>query len=134
MSEEFGGIGAAEYAKQAKLRGEKHYAAMESDSGGFTPRGFSVEKGDAIVDRVHSWAKYFAPIGADTVRLGGSGTDVEPLGDLGTALFGYLPDSQRYFDYHHSDYDDIRAVNPRELHLGAASMAILTYLLSEQGL
>ena len=49
-------------------------------------------------------------------------------------LSGYSPDSQRYFDYHHTAADTFDAVNKRELELGAASMAALVYLIDKYGL
>jgi hypothetical protein len=44
-------------------------------------------------------------------------------------LIGYVPDSQRYFDYHHTENDVFEAVNERELHLGAAAIGSLVWLL-----
>jgi carboxypeptidase Q len=49
-------------------------------------------------------------------------------------LIGYLPDSQRYFSYHHTKEDTFDKVNRRELELGAAAMAALTYLIDFNGL
>lgn len=134
MSEEFGAFGALEYAKQAKVNHEKHIAAIESDHGGFTPRGFILNGSDAVNDLLHSWSQYFAPIYADSVRRGEAETDVEPLGEFGIPLFSLNVDSQRYFDYHHAVGDGLSAVNARELHLGAAAMAILSYLITTQGI
>jgi len=45
-----------------------------------------------------------------------------------------LPESQRYFDIHHTAEDSIDKVNPRELQLGAAAMAALVYLVDQHGL
>jgi hypothetical protein len=47
---------------------------------------------------------------------------------------GLHVNSQRYFDYHHAASDTIDKVNKRELNLGSAAMAALSYLLSEYGL
>ena len=58
-----------------------------------------------------------------------SGLDITPK-----SLFGFLPDSQRYFDYHHTSIDHIEAVNKRELEMGAASMTALVWLLDKYGL
>lgn len=52
----------------------------------------------------------------------------------GVTVAGLTPDSQRYFDYHHSAIDTIDKVNPRELHLGAAALASLIWLVDTQGL
>jgi len=49
-------------------------------------------------------------------------------------LFGFVPDSQRYFDYHHTAIDNFDAVNRRELDLGTASMTSLVFLLDKYGL
>ena len=44
-------------------------------------------------------------------------------------FIGYRPESQRYFDFHHSARDNINAIHPRSLEMGAASMSALFYLL-----
>jgi hypothetical protein len=62
------------------------------------------------------------------------GVDIGPLGESGTILVGLVPDSQRYFDVHHSGTDTLDKVHPRELQLGANAMALLAWLLSEEGI
>ena len=47
---------------------------------------------------------------------------------------GLIPDSQRYFDYHHAANDKFDAVDKRELELGAATMASLIYLIDQKGI
>ena len=49
-------------------------------------------------------------------------------------LMEYIPDSQRYFDLHHSANDVYSEVHPREMELGSAALAIMAYLISEEGL
>jgi len=134
MAEEFGGMGAKEYAAQAKAKGEKHYAAMESDSGGFAPVGFGVSGTEKQVATAKSWAPYLAPFHADSIRNRGGGTDIEPLRPLGAVTIGYIPDASHYFDFHHSSRDRIDAVNAEEVQAGAGAMATLTYLIAEKGL
>jgi carboxypeptidase Q len=133
MAEELGGIGANEYAARAKEKGEKHYAAIESDRGGAAPVGFAVEGSEKNLAAVKRWAPYLAPLHADLIEKGGSGTDVEPLAPLGAITIGYVPESTHYFDYHHSARDRIEAVDAKELNGGAAAMAVLSYLLAEKG-
>jgi hypothetical protein len=134
MAEELGAFGAKEYASQAKAKGEKHLAAIESDSGGFAPVGFAVDGSDGAVAAVKRWAPYLAPLHAATIEKGESGVDVAPLGALGAITLGVVTDSTHYFDFHHSARDRIEAVDINELHAGAAAMAVLTYLLAEKGM
>jgi hypothetical protein len=134
MAEEFGAFGAREYARQVKAKGEKHLAAIESDSGGFAPVGFVVDGNDGALAAVKRWAAYLAPLHADSVEKGEGGVDVAPLGALGAVPMGYMSDSTHYFDFHHSARDRIEAVDKKELHAGAAAMATLAYLLAEKGL
>lgn len=134
INEENGLRGAREYARVADSLGLRHLAAIESDRGAFTPRGFYVDKADTtLIDKLNRWLPYLQKADIDWVRKGGSGADVSRIKNVG-ALIGYVPDSQRYFDFHHSDNDVFAAVNPREFELGAAAMAIMAYLLSEEGL
>jgi hypothetical protein len=135
MNEENGVRGGQKYAQLAQQNNEKNIAAIESDRGGFTPKEFFVEGNNSqALPKVIAWQKLFEPYGLTGIRQGESGTDIQPLKPLGTTLIGYVPDSQRYFDYHHTSIDTFDKVNKRELELGAAAMASLVYLLSEYGL
>lgn len=132
MDEEQGGSGAAAYAEYAKTSKEKHIAAMESDSGGFAPRSFGCSLKDT--KRLNKWLPALSMFEIDKINGGGGGgADVGPLAQFGAVLFGLQPESQRYFDYHHSDKDTIDKVHPRELELGALSMATLAWFISEDG-
>jgi hypothetical protein len=134
MNEENGLRGGIEYAKQAQLKKEKHLAAMESDRGGFTPRGFTVPTDAVAKERVRSWKPLLEPYGLSDFSQEGGGADIGPLANQGVHLLGFLPDSQRYFDYHHTPEDTFDKVNKRELELGSASMAALLYLIDLYGL
>jgi len=136
MNEENGTRGGNEYARLAAANKEIHVAAIESDGGGFTPRGFTVEGDPATVAKLAKFAPLLVPYHAAEVTAGHSGTDIEPLQEAvhPKALIGYKCDSQRYFDIHHTAADTFDKVNRRELELGGASMASLIYLLSKYGL
>jgi hypothetical protein len=129
MNEENGLRGGKKYAEEAKLNHENHIAALESDSGGFTPRGFSIDANGKNQELIESWKSLLAPYGLHDINEGHSGSDIGPLKSETITLVGYRPDSQRYFDYHHAANDTFDKVNKRELELGAASMASLVYLL-----
>ena len=134
MNEENGLRGGREYARIAKLSGHKYLAAIESDAGGFSPRGFSVDGDPEALATLQGWATLLEPYDLHKMDPGYGGADIGPLRELGTACIGLRPDAQRYFDYHHAPSDKFEAVNKRELVLGAAAMAALTYLISENGL
>lgn len=134
MNEENGLRGAKEYAKQAEQSGQTHIAAIESDRGGFTPRGFHVEGSKAALTKIQSWKPILEPYGLHQLDEGHGGADVGPLKTEKNVLIGFVPDSQRYFDHHHSANDTFDTVNKRELELGAASIAALVYLIDQYGI
>lgn len=133
MNEENGLRGGKAYAAKERPT-EKHIAAIESDMGGFAPRGFGVEADSTILAKITGWAYLFESIDADRIQKGGGGADISELARKGIPTIGLTVGSQRYFDYHHSDNDTIDTVNERELELGATALAILAYVLAEEGL
>ena len=134
MNEENGLRGGNAYADNALLTGEMHIFALESDAGGFTPRGFSFNCSEEEFSQIKSWKPLFKPYLIHYFEKGGSGADVRPLKNKYNVLAGLRPDSQRYFDHHHAENDTFEAVNKRELELGAATMASLIYLYDKYGL
>jgi hypothetical protein len=127
MNEENGGRGGKAYADDAKQSNKKFIAAFESDGGGFTPEGFSI-------DKIYSWQELFVPYHITKWNKGGNGgADVSQLKDLNTCLIELDVDGQRYFDYHHTANDKFENVNKRELEMGGAAMAMLVWLISEYG-
>ncbi len=133
MNEENGGRGGKKYAEAAKASGKKHIAAIESDAGGFSPRGFTFKGDSMAMKQVMSWQQQFYPYLLHVWRPGYGGADINHMEDQGTLLIGFSPDSQRYFDLHHADTDTFDKINKRELELGAASMASLAWMISEYG-
>ena len=134
MNEENGLRGGTEYAKVAKEKGENHIFALESDSGGFTPRGFSFDtSNDAFVTKAQEWKPLFEPYYIHQFEKGYGGADIGPLKNETVVLAGFVPDSQRYFDYHHAKNDTFDAINKRELELGTATMASMIYLIDKYG-
>ena len=134
MNEENGGRGGKKYEEVSKLNNENHIFALESDSGGFSPRGFSFECDESNFQKVNSWKYLFEPYLIHNFIKGGTGSDIDPLTSKKIVKAGLQPDSQRYFDYHHAANDTFDAVNKRELELGAATMASLMYLFDQYGI
>ena len=134
MNEENGGRGGKKYEELSKANNENHIFALESDSGGFTPRGFSFDTDQANLTKIQTWKGLFEPYLIHSFTKGHSGADIEPLTSSKIIKAGLHPDSQRYFDYHHAANDNFDGVNKRELELGAATMAALMYLIDQNGL
>ena len=128
-NEENGLRGGNKYAAEAMLNNEKHFFALESDAGGFTPRGFSFDTSDKEFKTIKKFETLFIKYGMNNFFIGGSGADIGPLKDSKVILAGLRPDTQRYFDYHHAASDTFDKINKRELELGAAAMTALVYLL-----
>ena len=134
MNEENGLRGGRKYAELAEENGEKHIAAMESDRGGFLPVGFGISGTEAQQNKMIAWRSLFEPYQIYQFKKGGGGADISPLRTQNVPLIGFIPDSQRYFKYHHTGIDNFEAVNQRELELGAAAMTALIYLIDQYGL
>lgn len=136
-NEENGLAGGLTYAKESNALNEFHLAALESDAGGFSPRGFSFEADTSVFKtyykQVSKWLPLLESYGLH-FEMGGSGADISPLKSQKGLLIGLRPDSQRYFDFHHTANDLIEHVNKRELELGAAAMASLVFLIDKYGL
>jgi hypothetical protein len=138
MNEENGAKGGKKYAEIAIENKENHIVAIESDAGGFSPRGFEVDGNYEIVNSclklLEKWKPLFVPYGVYSFSKGFGGVDIKGLKECNTALLGLRPDTQRYFDYHHALTDNIDAVNRRELELGATTIASMVYLFSKYGI
>lgn len=135
MNEENGLRGAKAYAAIADSLNEKHIAGIESDRGGFAPRGFHLDGDSLQIEKIRSFKELLLPYGLYDFEKGGSGADIGQLkkGQERILLAGYVPDSQRYFDFHHANTDVFKSVNKRELELGSASIAALMYLITQYG-
>jgi len=138
MNEENGQRGAKTYAQAAEAANENCLMAIESDRGGFTPRGFTVDAEETLLadklGAVQRFLPLLLPYNIHFIEKGFSGVDIKHLKPQKVTCIGLVPDSQRYFDYHHTPNDTFDKVNKRELNMGAAAMASLMYLVSEHGL
>jgi hypothetical protein len=134
MDEEIAQRGGIEYARQASLKNEKHYFALEADRGALMPKGFGVSASKERTDKILALKKYFEPYGINYFVNGGGGVDISPLKEFGIPLASYIPDMQRYFDFHHSGNDTFEQVNFREFQLGSAAIASFIYLIDRNDL
>ncbi|MGO4710252.1 M28 family peptidase [Chryseobacterium sp. 2TAF14] len=130
-NEENGLKGDLQYGKTVKENNEKHLFALESDAGGFSPRGIALEMDDDKISQIKSWSPLFLPYGAYDFDGRYSGADISPLKAMGIPTAELVPDSQRYFDIHHTEEDTFEKVNRRELLLGATIMAQMIYMIDK---
>jgi carboxypeptidase Q len=134
-NEENGTRGGKKYAEEAVAKGEKHVFALESDEGGFTPRGIGFSGTEEQYAKVAKWRDLLCTYGGCEIVRGGGGSDIGALAtSLKTPEGSLMPDSQRYFDYHHARNDIFENVNKRELELGAVNIAAFIYLVDKYGL
>lgn len=133
-NEENGTAGAQAYF--ARHQGETHVAAIESDSGAFSPQGVSVEMQDKrseeiAAEQLQQIVGLTGALNATRVDMGFSGVDVSPLKQIGTACMGLRVDGRLYFNTHHTHADTVDKVNPEELTDCAATLAVLAWALAE---
>jgi hypothetical protein len=131
MNEENGLRGALAYRDAHLQELGQHVLAVESDRGGFAPRGFSSAAQGETRATLAAIAALLEPIGAGALFFGGGGADVQPLEAHGVLTAGLVPEAARYFDVHHSEHDVLAAVHPRELNLGAGALAAFAYVAAE---
>lgn len=134
MNEENGLKGGYAYADSAKANNEEHILGIESDAGGFSPRGFMLDMSDGKKQQITKYSNLLLPYGIYDFSMKGGGADISPMHRAGMPAAGLLPDPQRYFDLHHTAKDVFETVNHRELKLGAVAMAHLVYLIGMHGL
>ncbi|MFS4470192.1 M28 family peptidase [Chryseobacterium sp. T20] len=130
-NEENGTKGGKQYGKVVKENNEKHLFAIESDAGGFSPRGISLEMNEPQRNQIKSWINLFLPYGVYNFEGKYSGSDIAPLHEMGVPTAELVPDPQRYFDIHHTEEDTFEKVNRRELLLGSAVMTQLIYMIDK---
>jgi carboxypeptidase Q len=135
MDEEFGGTGGRFYAAAEERKGERHLMAIESDRGGFLPLGLAGGGSDAAALRkFRSLGALLRPLGVMSIGPGGGGVDIGPLVAQRTIPAAVVTDAQSYFDYHHSARDVLDSVPPRELEIQAVIMAVVAYVLAQEGI
>ncbi len=135
-NEENGLRGGTGYAEAHAAEIAKHTAALESDAGGFAPRGLQVavggERGEEVAAQIADLLTLLAPLGATAMtRSEHAGADIGPLTRQGVLGLGLLVDSRSYFDIHHTPADTLDKVDPAALADGVAAVAVIAYVLAE---
>jgi carboxypeptidase Q len=130
-NEENGTRGGTGYRDAHRAQLDDHILAMESDGGVFAPRGFGFTGSDSARRMIREIATLLRGIGADSIGAQGGGADIGPIMQLGVPGMGLEVDGSRYFWFHHSEADTMDKLDPREMALCVATMAVMAYVVAD---
>jgi carboxypeptidase Q len=130
-NEENGLRGGNAYRDTHRAALDKHIAAIESDAGVFKPQGFGFTGSDSAFALVRQIGTLLEAIGAGSILRGGGGADIGPIMALGVPGMGLNVDGTRYFWYHHTEADTVDKLDPHDVALCVATMAIMAYVLAD---
>ncbi len=130
-NEENGGRGGQGYRDVHRAAVDKHVLAIESDGGVFKPLGFGFTGSDAAFETVKQIGTLLDRIGSGAITRGGGGADIGPIMALGVPGMGLTVDGTKYFWYHHTDADTIDKLDPREMALCVATMAVMAFIVAD---
>lgn len=132
-NEENGLRGGNAYRDAHRTELAKHVLAIESDSGVYRPEGFGLAATAPLQVRsnMQEIAKLLSGIGADGIAPTGGGADIGPIMREGVVGASLDVDGAHYFDIHHTPADTLDKVNPRELALCVATMAVMAYVVAD---
>jgi carboxypeptidase Q len=147
-NEENGLRGGRAYAADHADEVDRHFAAMESDTGNGLADGFRFDlraaalgegateeelaaardRGKALLEEL---GPLLEPLGAAKVHLSYGGADIGPLAEAGVPALGVNHDTAEYFRIHHTGADTFDRIDLRDMQTNAASMAIMLFALAE---
>jgi carboxypeptidase Q len=130
-NEENGSRGGNGYRDQHLDEIDDHVLAMESDGGVFKPAGFGFTGSDAARAMVEDIATLLERIEAGAMGPSGGGADIGPIMRMGVPGMGLQVDGSRYFWYHHTEADTIDKLDPHEVALSVATMAVMAYVVAD---
>ena len=135
-NEENGLRGGKAYAKEHVDEMPLHVAAIESDSGVFEPRGYSVQCEDEgrqarAAEQLRDAVSLLSSLAPVSVTTGHSGADISPMKPHGVMLMGHRVEGSIYFDYHHTHADTLDKVDPVDLSKNVAALATMAYILAD---
>jgi hypothetical protein len=161
VNEENGGAGGRAYRKLVGDKIGDDVAAIEMDGGAERPLGMgyggfggprraagsatgaapvrraevdmstlSAEERQSFVS-LQDIASLLGSIGADTVSMGGGGSDIGPLVADGVPSLSPRTVEAHYFDWHHTEADTLDKVDPVEFRKNAAMLSVVAYVLAD---
>jgi carboxypeptidase Q len=132
-NEENGARGGDAYRDAHRAEIAKHILVIESDSGCYRPEGFGLATTAPPQARANfiEIAKLLTGIRADRIAANGGGTDINPMMKEGVVGASLNVDGTKYFEIHHTAADTLDKVNPQELALCVAAMAVMAYTVAD---
>lgn len=130
-NEENGGRGGAAYRDTHRAELDRHVLALESDGGVFRPTGFGFTGSDGARALIRQIAPLLRRVGADSIGPTGGGADIGPIMALGVPGMGHQVDGSRYFWYHHTEADNVDKLDPREVAMNVAAIAVMAYVVAD---
>jgi carboxypeptidase Q len=143
VNEENGLSGGRAYAEAHAAEAQSIVAAIEADTGSGPPLGFSFdlrnpatgeadpEAGARAVAALQPLVHLLRSSGAVTLTVGGSGSDISPLVELGVPGLGLSQDTSGYWPIHHTAADTLDKVDPVLLARNTAALAVMGWVLAE---
>jgi carboxypeptidase Q len=132
-AEEIGVHGGKAYLEAHRHELDRHLLALESDSGSYEPRGFTIDADNFVITELIGRAAPLARLAPDdwSVHRGGSGADIGSIVREGVIGVGHRVDNPHYFDVHHSRADTFEKVDPDILARNVAAIAGFAYVVAE---
>ena len=132
-NEENGLRGGNGYRDAHRAELPKHVLAIEADSGVYRPQGFGLSDKAPLQARANlqEVAKLLAGIDADRIAENGGGADIGPIMLEGVVGASFNVDGSRYFEIHHTDADTLDKIDPKNLALCVATMAVVAYTVAD---
>jgi carboxypeptidase Q len=132
-NEENGLRGGNGYRDAHRAEIAKHIIAIESDSGIYRPEGFGLDATAPLLARANMLeiAKLLRGIDADRIAANGGGADIGPIVREGVVGANLDVEGSRYFDIHHTQADTLDKIDPRDLSLCVATMAVMAYTIAD---
>ena len=132
-NEENGLRGGTAYLEAHRAELAKHILAIESDSGTYRPEGFGLAAAASPQARadLEEIAKLLGGIRASRIAPNGGGADIGPLMRAGVIGASLDVDGTHYFDIHHTPADTLDKIDPQDLALCVAAMAVMAYTVAD---
>jgi carboxypeptidase Q len=130
-NEENGLRGALDYRERYKSQLANHVLMFESDSGVFKPTGFGFSGTDSARRTIQEIASLLEGIGTGTISGSGGGADIGPSVQAANIPSMSLDADGNYFLIHHTPADTVDKIDPKDMAVASASIAVMAYVVAD---